>query len=368
MKSANNSPIGVAVIGGGLRSRIARFLFDDGVVLRSIYDPDRKRAAERAAELGFPGAEVCTSACGAMRAEGVSWVMVFSPNHAHCQDILGALSCGCDVFSEKPLATSMEDCLRIASAVKSSGRTLFTGFVLRHAPVYRKIKEILDAGTLGKIISVEADNLSGADLGSYIMRNWRRLRANAGPYILEMGCHELDLLRWFIGAPPVRGASFGGLNYFVPEHREAQDRNPELFNAIPDPHGEKSPFVSDKDILDNQVAILEYASGARATLHLNLASAMPERRLFIIGTLGCLELAGGVIRCRMLGEKAERRYDLPAQFEYADREIMEDLRRTMTDKESAGTSGREGLETAFAALKLDQAQREGRVVDIREEF
>ena len=87
----------------------------------------------------------------------IDWVMVFSPNFRHCEHIVAALEKGKHVFAEKPLATTIGDCRRILAAAERS-RTLFcTGFVLRYAPLYRKVKALLDGGAVGRLIAMEAN-------------------------------------------------------------------------------------------------------------------------------------------------------------------------------------------------------------------
>lgn len=110
-----------------------------------------------------------------------------------------------------------------------SGNLFSTGFLLRHSSFYQKVKEIIDSGTLGRIISVEANETLQPAHGGYIMRfarhgvvvpsrlrftrsscrNWRRYRDQTGPHILEKCCHDIDILNWLLGnsLQPHRGAT-----------------------------------------------------------------------------------------------------------------------------------------------------------------
>ena len=103
------------------------------------------------------GAKKCTSSLEAINTPGVEWVMVFSPNVYHKQHVLEAFEAGKHVFSEKPLATTIEDCQAIFDGHQKSGKLFATGFVLRYAPMYRKAKEILESGKLGKVMTIEAN-------------------------------------------------------------------------------------------------------------------------------------------------------------------------------------------------------------------
>ena len=73
----NTQEIGIAIIGAGLRSRVARLLFplDKKLKLKGIFDPDESRARERMESLGFPEARICSTAEEAIHLDGVDWVM-----------------------------------------------------------------------------------------------------------------------------------------------------------------------------------------------------------------------------------------------------------------------------------------------------
>ena len=146
--------INVAVVGNGCRgcAVVGNLLrdYERNVHIVSVYDPDPGET-DRCLEIwDAPDAKRCSSSLEAVRTPGVDWVMVFSPNAFHKQHILEGFAAGKNVFSEKPLATSIADCAEIFDAWKQANVLFATGFVLRYAPLYRKAKEILDSGKLGK--------------------------------------------------------------------------------------------------------------------------------------------------------------------------------------------------------------------------
>lgn len=368
----NDKTITVGMIGAGLRSLLARHLFANSNKLRlkSVYDPDQERAREKATALGFPDADICETSAEVTSDPDIDWVLVFSPNRFHAEHILAAFAAGKHVFSEKPLATTIEDCKAVYLAHRESGRQLATGFVLRYSPLYRKAKELIDAGAIGHILGVDANENLSVALGSYIMRNWRRKRDMAGPYLLEKCCHDLDLLNWLIGSIPSRVASFGGLDFFKPENahlekKYADENGKSPFTEIPDKHGVESPFTSDKDIVDNQVAILEYRNNARVMFQSVMANASHERRMYIAGTEGTmiLELFSGDLTVKGIGDESTRVFSLAKGDGHGggDPVIMSELYKTMMDDGSPKSSGREGLESAITALAIDQAKNSGEV-------
>lgn len=375
----NESRIGVALLAAGGRSMITRFLFAGSarIELAALYDPDRAVAETRRRELGFPEARICGSCQEALAVPGVEWAMVFSPNCFHAEQIIASFEVGKHVFTEKPLATSIGDCVRIFEAHRRSGRHFATGFVLRYSPIYRKVKALLDAGTIGRILSIDANENIRPEHGAYIMRNWRRRRELSGSHILEKCCHDLDLLNWFTGSLPVRAASFAGLDFFTPENEcfntKFKGWGPEGCSPFDspwggDPHATPSPFTSDKDIIDNQVAILQYRNGVRATFQATLSNAIPERRIYFSGTEGTLivELYGGTITWKRIDEEASHTYRPTGCDGHGggDPEIMAGLRDTMLHGTPPACSGNEGLDSAVAAVAIDTAAREERIFNL----
>jgi predicted dehydrogenase len=368
--------IQVGVIGAGGRSAyLCKNLFGLGpeLSLKAVYDPDATRSQALAAGCGQPGARIARSYEEITGDPEISWVMVVSPNCYHREHVVAAFAGGKHVFSEKPLATSIPDCVAMHQAHHAAGKIFATGFVLRYAPIYQKVRELIDAGTLGRILSIDANENITPDHGAYIMRNWRRLTKFAGPHILEKCCHDLDLINWFVGSLPRRAAAFAGQDLFIPANLPLRDkyRRPDgssKFDGWPDPHlaGEDA-FTVDKDLLDNQVGILEYRNGARVMFQATMANAIPERRMYLSGTEGTLivELYSGTLKVRNLGDDAVRNLTVGGDLHGGgDMFIMKELRDSMLSGKEPRCGGEEGLVSTVTALALDQAAREGRVIDL----
>ena len=108
------------------------------------------------------------------------------------------------MFCQKPLATTLADCLAMREAWQASGRMFIIGFSLRYAPHYRKIKELLDQGAVGRIVSMEFNETLDFNHGGYIMGDWRRLQRYSGTHLLEKCCHDIDLVNWIMGSLAAR--------------------------------------------------------------------------------------------------------------------------------------------------------------------
>lgn len=364
---------GVAVLGAGNRARyvVKNLLRDSGGAVRvvSAFDPDPTLLDETLRKIwGSSDALAASSAEEAIHAPGVDWVMVFSPNSCHRDHILAAFAAGKDVFAEKPLATTIDACKEISEAQRRSGRVFATGFVLRYAPIYRRAKELLDSGMFGRLLLIEGNENIAPDHGGYIMCNWRRLTKFAGPHILEKCCHDLDLINWFCGSLPSRVASFGGRDFFKPENNRLMEKYGEkTFKSWWDPHAQATPFTDDTDLMDNQVSIAEFRNRIRVTFTATMSNAIPERRLSFACAEGTmkLNLYSNIIRYRRLGDEGVTELNFSGDGHGGgDSYIMKELYETMSRGVPPKCSGAEGLRSAVFALALDQAARNGEIVDL----
>ncbi len=249
------------------------------------------------------------------------------------------------------------------------------GFTLRYSPHYRKIKELLGAGAIGELVSFEFNETISFDHGGYIMGGWRGNRELAGTHLLEKCSHDIDLVNWFVGAPVARVASFGGLDFFVPENEKQMER------IGPSPDGKPAymahcggrmgnPFTAEKSIIDNQVAILEYANGVRATFHTNCNAAILERRMYLCGTEGTLraDVIQGKIETRRIGYGTETEViDTHVRNSHGggDEVLGKELLDCMTDGTEPISSLDDGFRAAITAFAVDDAMDSGMVVDLK---
>lgn len=364
--------IRIAVIAAGKRARtVVRHLLNDSenhVKIVSCYDPDREVLQGALEFWGVSDVLAAASYEEAIRAPGVDWVMVFSPNAYHKEHILAAFAAGKKVFSEKPLATSIADCLEICRMQRRCDLTFATGFVLRYSPLYRKVKELLVSGKYGTLLSIDANENIPPYHGGYIMANWRRHTKISGPHILEKCCHDLDLLNWFCDSLPRRVASFGGRRMFTAANGYLLEKyGRETFRRWWDPAALDTPFTDDNDLKDHQISIIEYSNHVQVMFQATMCNAIPERRMYFSCTEGTIiaELYSGKLRCRGIGDEAETVYDFGSDGHGdGDNYIMKELYDTMLNGTPPRCSGLEGLNSAVLALALDEAANTGKVVNL----
>ena len=301
---------------------------------------------------------------------------VFSPNVFHLDQIRAGLEAGVQVFTEKPVVVSLEETLELARLLAlhgGAGRAM-VGLVLRYSQHMVDLRAAQAAGWLGAVTSLEANEHIGPYHGAFFMRDWRRKTALAGGFMLEKCCHDLDIYNMVTGSRPARVASFGGRKSFVPANAPRTNAEAEIF------HVKKSvweatddPFASDGDIIDFQTAILEYESGASLAFHTNLNVPDEHRRFCVMGTHGMAEgdFVRGFLRVTARDGRrlADHDYTQGASTKGAhygaDALMCRDIAAYLRG-ESAGlpVSILDAMEAGIAALALDQARAEGRVVDL----
>lgn len=374
------APLRIGLIGCGQRPRtVARHLLADAqaksLAITALFDP-LPAAVELAQREIAPEAKVHPTLESLLADSGVDWVMIGSWNCFHADQVVAALKAGKDIFCEKPLATSLEDCVRLRSALAAAPeRKFFFGLVLRYTTIYQKVKSLLEEGVIGRLVSFEFNETIGFNHGGYIHGNWRRDREKAGTHLLEKCCHDFDIVNWLIGSLPVRAASFGGKDFFRPENRPfadklGQDKNGNrAYSVWPDPQG-VDPFSSGATVVDNQVAILEYASGVRATFHTNCNAAILERRLYLLGTEGALrvDVVTGRIEIQRIGfETKPEVIDLSqgGHDHYGgDARMAGHLASTMLEGTPPLATLEDGVRAAVSCFGVDDALDTGSVSDL----
>ncbi|MEO7719776.1 MAG: Gfo/Idh/MocA family oxidoreductase [Capsulimonas sp.] len=125
-------------------------------------------------------------------------VDICTPTPFHREYVEKAAAAGKAIFVEKPLSRSIEDCDAMLAAVEKAGVPAMSGHVLRYFPEFAAAKRAVDAGTVGKPITIRTARMAGfPDLGG--RPNWYADPAQSGGLVLDMILHDFDWLRWTFG-------------------------------------------------------------------------------------------------------------------------------------------------------------------------
>ena len=107
-------------------------------------------------------------------------LMVTTVDATHVDCIVKALDKGIDVLTEKPMAIDEDQIQALLDAEKRTGRQIVVTFNYRYAPKHQKIKEILRAGEIGTVTSVDFSWYLDTQHGADYFRRWHRLREKSG--------------------------------------------------------------------------------------------------------------------------------------------------------------------------------------------
>ncbi|WP_086823151.1 Gfo/Idh/MocA family protein [Streptomyces sp. NRRL B-24572] len=332
-KPVSGRPLRLVVVGaGGRGATYAAYAARTGrAVIVAIAEPDPRRAAEARAR--HPEAELHEDWRELVEnPPQADAVIIATQDSDHVQPAVHFADLGYHILLEKPMATSEKDTRRIAAAVRRSGVMLAVCHVLRYTPYTNGVKEIVDSGRLGDIVSVEHLEPVGwwHQAHSYVRGNWRR-EDQASPMLLAKSSHDLDWISYIVGKRVTKVSSFGGLMHFRAENRPATatdncldcpverscpysakrlylgclgdaDRERWPLGAVTDartpegieealrdgPYG-RCVYACDNDVVDHQVVVLEYEDGVTASFTMTGFTPFTHRKTRIFGTRGSLE-------------------------------------------------------------------------------
>jgi predicted dehydrogenase len=180
---------------------------------------------------------------------------------SHVALALRAVERGAHVFVEKPLSHSLDGVEQLAARTGALGRVVQVGYNFRFHPGVRLLKELVDAGAVGKVLWLSAA------YGQYLP-DWRpeqdyrasyTARAALGGGIILDASHELDYALWLLGQPTEVACMAGKVSDL------------------------------EVDVEDCATVLLRFAGGAQADVHMDFVQRGYRRRCRVAGTEGTLE-------------------------------------------------------------------------------
>jgi myo-inositol 2-dehydrogenase/D-chiro-inositol 1-dehydrogenase len=186
------------------------------------------RSSERQADARtkHPGAEVVGDYRQLLARPDLDVVDVVLPTDLHFPVGADVLKSGKHLLLEKPMALSVADCQELILLAQERQRLLAIGHEFRLSSLWGKVKEMIDAGTIGQpqyaLIELWRNPYrTGAD-------GWRYNIGRVGNWILEEPIHFFDLARWYFSGLGPPQSIFARANASRAEHPELQDN----FSAI----------------------------------------------------------------------------------------------------------------------------------------
>ena len=295
-------PLKIALLGCGNRGRVYANLIaeqPENFQIVAAADPITERVAAVKAIANSPTFSSFTSADALLDVPKLADVLlVATQDKYHFAPGLKALKKGYDLVLEKPMSTNLREIIALEDVASRLGRRIIVCHVLRYTSFYQKLREIVQSGQLGDLISINASE--GIEpwhfAHSYVRGHWS-IMEKSSPTIVAKCCHDMDILHWIIGKKCERISSFGSLSFFKKEnaHLEAEyptfdmgkylepqrkiwlaqicDRpntsNAELLKWLKKSPWGRSVFACNNTAIDHQVLNLEFEEGITATFTMN---------------------------------------------------------------------------------------------------
>ncbi len=218
-----SKPLTVVVMGLGNRgAKYAKLMSADPAHYQvvGIAEPDHARRDE-IQEIFHLSDDVCFDSWDQLLAQPkmADIAVIAMMDDMHYEPAMKAIELGYNLLLEKPVAPTAKECADIANAAKAKGVEVLVCHVLRYAPFYVKVKELLMDGVIGDVMSAVAVEGVGNihHSHSYVRGNWHS-EEETSPMLLAKSCHDLDIIQWLLDSPCKKIQSFGSLTHFKEEN------------------------------------------------------------------------------------------------------------------------------------------------------
>ncbi len=418
------SPVTAVIVGAGHRGvGYARLSLSKPELLKivGVAEPDPVRRRRAAAMFDIPEQRQYETAQQMAEVPRFADAVINGTmDRDHVPTTLPLLEAGYHVLLEKPICPTREELLELLTTVRSTGRILNIGHVLRYAPFYATIKQRVMAGDIGEIYAIHTcEAVSYHHMAAAFVRGKWRLRST-NPMLLAKCCHDLDLIAWFkSGVAPTAVASMGARTVFREENapegsgtrclvdcaiedrcpysarknyleqklwgtyvwesiehlEEPTDEDRERSLREDNPYG-RCVYRTDGDVVDHQSVLIQFEDGTTATHDMVTGTPRPGRSIHLWGTEGEIEgfMEDGsfVVRhadARAGHEYSEEAVDVNVSMDMhggGDMRLVEDFVRVVRGEEPSisSTNILDSIYGHLIAFAADDAMMQGRVVEI----
>ncbi|WP_280770801.1 Gfo/Idh/MocA family protein [Salipaludibacillus daqingensis] len=226
--------------------------------LKVVWDDDEARGKAFAKRFGVPFEKDLDTV---LNDKEVDAVIVECATTTHTDIIIQCANAKKDIFSDKALALTVEDCKKIEAAVDKNHVTFAVSLESKVIGAYRYAKQLVDEGTIGKISAMYFRRAHQAALNKNMLPSyWFDASQTGGGATLDLGCHGLYLLPYFCGTPKKVTC---------------------LMNEI---------YGTGSD--ENSTTVIEFEDGAIGTAHTSFVASQLGNVFEIIGTEGTILIFG----------------------------------------------------------------------------
>jgi predicted dehydrogenase len=169
-------------------------------------------------------------------------VVVCSVDATHHEYTVAALELGCDVITEKPMATDTEKARVILDAAERSGRRVTVAFNYRFAPSFSLLRQVVTEGRIGTPLLVDFQWVLDTNHGADYFRRWHREKANSGGLLVHKATHHFDLVNFWVDSVPEEVFAMGGLRFYGRANAEARGEALSYARYTGEPAARGDPF------------------------------------------------------------------------------------------------------------------------------
>jgi predicted dehydrogenase len=337
-------------------------------------------------------------------------VVISTMDRDHVGPAVACLDLGYHVLLEKPMATSLDDCLAIEAAQRRAGTVVAVCHSLRYHKQFAMLKALAASGRIGEIVSV--DQLEQVafwhQAHSFVRGNWGN-EERATFMLLAKSCHDIDYIAHLVDRPCRRVSSFGALTYFTEANAPAGStarctdgcrvERTCPYSAIATyveaaqldgwPAGAVSPvhtkeahleaiktgpygrcaYRCDNDVVDHQVVILEFEGQVTTTFTMTAFTQGGGRKIRVHGTLGEIEMTEETLIVRTFAgndvEVITPGQELGGHGGGDTRVVTAWLQAiAQGDRTLVLTDAQESLRTHAIVFAAECSRREGRTIDV----
>jgi len=335
-------------------------------------------------------------------------LLICSPDRDHYKPVMKAIEKGYSILLEKPMSPVPIETLDIAEAAEKHNTVLTVCHVMRYAPFYQALKEVVDRKVIGEIVSIQWNENVGYyhQAHSFVRGNWGN-SSKSSPMILQKSCHDMDMLAWLIGTECKSVSSYGSLTYFKKENAPEgstyrcldgckvekecpysaakwylHDRDVWPANTISansslesrlkaiqeGPYG-RCVYHCDNDVVDHQVVNLLFENDVTVAFAMTAFTNEVFREFKIMGTKG--EIIGNDVKNKIEINhfSGQKEIITPATVNGghmgADTSIMADFIRSVNDKDSGSlTSASISAQSHMIAYAAEESRVSGAMVTL----
>lgn len=228
MEKVRFGVVGVGLMGAAAHLGHLKTIPDAEVVAICDTDPEHLEAARQHVR---PECRFYSDSNDLMKCDDIDAIVIATPNHTHRPIAQKAFARGKHVFTEKPMATTLDDCRAMIDAARRADRILQVGLLCRYSPMFHRFVEIVQGGAIGDLQmmfckefrapfqnlliqfghtlkgksgkfadSAEVAGAAGAATPvTQEEQQWWRMREISGGALVEKNCHHFDVFNWMLG-------------------------------------------------------------------------------------------------------------------------------------------------------------------------